>query len=774
MLPNRDIGDVFLRGPWLDKETAVSQYVRPVACRAKSLTPIIVCLLALLLQPETASSQTTGIIQTKPLCFPNFGQFFGPPPFHTTVDEYIEGPDPVLLDNGDIAIFVDAGAGVFGTANTSEAIEALVYPASPASAPRWYPIYATNNWNTNTALKEAEGAYPVVRYFNRAWRTLYTGTLDYGSRAARCADPGQPPVPCSGNYDRTSRIDSLNPLWPPANRNEWWIQPNNVACRNSGVPPADPWGGTTWIQTCPGVGSGFPNALIGFDGNFYVYHADGNYSPCTFVRNQIMLDMTYGLPSCVAGAPGYVSDISTGNDGLYHMLGGPNPQMIGTDGFSEWLSADGLSWYVNPSRAPYTIPCQALGLDANCFVSGGAYLKKKTGRIVEPRLVVSGVGNRRCDIPPCDGHPLANDWRLYYWAEPNAPLPQSWGQTAASCPVPNLVPGGVPNYGGNFDGVGCEYIDGWAWDWYQPLLPVSVDVFADGVKLATISANLYRDSLAHTGDPNFYYGNGYHAFRYTLPSYLLDGNSHTINLRYAGTNQELSNSPRTFSCLAAFQGNHDGSSCYETDGWVWDSRQPHTSITADILVDGNLAQSVNANQFRGDLLNAGIGDGYHGFRWTTPGSVRDGLTHIITVRYGGTTIATSNSPRNLLCSSARFYTITPCRLVDTRNANGPYGGPAIGAQGARTFTLAGTCGIPNSASAVVLNVTVTGSTAGGSFTLYQSDLPVPTASSVAYSSGQTRADFGIFGLDSAGRLNVFCNQPSGTAHVILDATGYFQ
>lgn len=626
--------------------------IHQISRRTKFLRPLIWTLfLASLIHSAAVSAQTSGIISTKPVCFPNYGQQFGPPPFlHSTLDEYIEGPDPVLLDNGDIAIFVDAGAGFIGDPNSSEAIEALVYSFTQSSPPRWYPIYATNNWHTNMTLKEAEGAFPVARYFNGVWRILYTGTLDYGSRAARCADPGQPPVPCTKNYDRSSRIDSSNPLWPPAGRNEWWIQPNDVACRNSGVPPADPWGGTTWIQTCPGGGSGFPEAVIDFEGNFYVYHVDGNYSPCTYVRNRVNLDMTYGPPSCVTGTPGYTSDISRGNDGLYHLLGGSNPYPVGTDGLREWLSADGLSWSLNSNRAPYTVPCQSVGLDSNCFVSGAAYLKDKTGRIIEPRVVVGTVGNRTCGTPPCDGAVVGNDWRLFYWAEPGAPLPASWGQNAASCPVPNLDPGGVPNYGGNFDGVTCEYISGWAWDWYQPLSPVSVDIFADGVKLATVPANLYRGDLASPADSNYYYGTGYHGFQYTLPSYLLDGFSHAISVRYAGTGIEIANSPRTFSCQAAFQGNHDGSSCYETNGWVWNSKQPHTPITADIIVDGNLMQSVNANEFRGDLLNAGIGDGYHAFRWTTPGSVRDGLTHVITVQYGGTAVATSNSPLSLLCS----------------------------------------------------------------------------------------------------------------------------
>lgn len=718
-------------------------------------------LLAALLVPLPGDAQTSGIIQTKPVCFPAYGQVFGAPPFHTIADQYIEGPDPVVLDNGDIAIFVDVGAGVYLAPGSTEALEALVY--SWTLPPRWYPIYSTDNWGTKSAYAEAEGAFPSVRYFNGAWRTMYTSTLDYSLRRARCPDPGQPPVPCTANYDRTGRIDSTNPLWPPAARDQWWLQPATPACQNHGIPPPESaWDDLTWIQTCPNVGSGFPNALKGFDETFWVYHTDGNYTPCTgYVRTPVNTDLTYGLPSCVGGLPSQVFDVSTGDDGYYHLLGsdaGPYPP--GAVGINEWSSTDGVSWSLNVNRAPYTANCAALGLAADCWVSGAAYLKNKFGRIIEPRVAVGTVGN---------GGVLGGHWRLFYWADAGAVLPPSWGLAAASCPVPNLNPGGVPNYGGSFDGVSYAVAAGWAWDWYQPNTPVSVDIFADGMKVATVSANQYRGDLAVPGDVDHYYGNGFHGFQWGLPEYLLDGAQHTISIRYAGTSQELAGSPRTL-----YQGNHDASSCYETSGWVWNAMQPQTPITADLLVDGVFFQSVVANQFRGDLLNAGIGDGRHGFRWATPGSLRDGVSHTVTLRYGGTTQNTSNTPRTLQCAPARFYTIEPCRIVDTRNANGPYGGPAIGAQSARTFTLAGTCGIPSTATAVVLNVTVIGASSGGSFTLYPSALPVPTASSVSFSAGQTRANFGIFGVDSAGQMNVFCGQASGTANVILDAAGYFQ
>src|SRR5262245_3083791 len=42
---------------------------------------------------------------------------------------------------------------------------------------------------------------------------------------------------------------------------------------------------------------------------------------------------------------------------------------------------------------------------------------------------------------------------------------------------------------------------------------------------------------------------------------------------------------------------------------------------------------------------------------------------------------------------SQYFTVTPCRLIDTRNPAGPYGGPALTAGVNRTFTVTGQCGI---------------------------------------------------------------------------------
>ena len=38
-------------------------------------------------------------------------------------------------------------------------------------------------------------------------------------------------------------------------------------------------------------------------------------------------------------------------------------------------------------------------------------------------------------------------------------------------------------------------------------------------------------------------------------------------------------------------------------------------------------------------------------------------------------------------SALAFYTVTPCRIADTRNATGPFGGPSLIGNGTRTFPI---------------------------------------------------------------------------------------
>ena len=137
----------------------------------------------------------------------------------------------------------------------------------------------------------------------------------------------------------------------------------------------------------------------------------------------------------------------------------------------------------------------------------------------------------------------------------------------------------------------------------------------------------------------------------------------------------------------------------------------------------------------------------------------------------------SNNSATLTIPVARtmsFYTVAPCRVVDTRNATGSRGGPALAAGVARAFPISGACGVPATAWAVSVNVTVTQPTAVGNVRLFPASTPQPLVSTLNYATGITRANAAVAALGTAGDLTVLATQASGSVHLILDVNGYFE
>jgi len=122
----------------------------------------------------------------------------------------------------------------------------------------------------------------------------------------------------------------------------------------------------------------------------------------------------------------------------------------------------------------------------------------------------------------------------------------------------------------------------------------------------------------------------------------------------------------------------------------------------------------------------------------------------------------------------RFFTLAPCRLVDTRSAS--LGGPnPLGASSRKDFTITGgTCGVPAGALAVSVNVTVTQTAAAGFVTLFPANRSLPSTSNINFRLGQTTANNAVVRLatDGTGVLAVQNGSP-GSVHFILDVNGYF-
>jgi hypothetical protein len=175
--------------------------------------------------------------------------------------------------------------------------------------------------------------------------------------------------------------------------------------------------------------------------------------------------------------------------------------------------------------------------------------------------------------------------------------------------------------------------------------------------------------------------------------------------------------------------------------------------------------------------SAGSGTSAVTIRQTVSGLVCGGLYHFRAV--ASTTFGTYYGPDQTFatsaCSPAGFYTLSPCRLLDTRDADGPFGGPSLAAGTQRAFTLSGRCGIPAGAQAVAVNVTVVDPTTGpGYLSLYPGGTTLPVASTVNYKAGQARGNSVILPLGSAGDILAWCGQPSGTVDLVVDVNGYFK
>jgi hypothetical protein len=140
---------------------------------------------------------------------------------------------------------------------------------------------------------------------------------------------------------------------------------------------------------------------------------------------------------------------------------------------------------------------------------------------------------------------------------------------------------------------------------------------------------------------------------------------------------------------------------------------------------------------------------------------------------GGPAIADAQGTGRIYNTGA-YFTVTPCRLVDTRNSVGALAGPALSWNAVRTFTLAGACGIPANARALALNVTVTAPTGPGDLRIYPAGVAVPPLASVVnYTAGRTRSNNLTVSVNAAGQIAVRCDQGQGTVHFILDVAGYY-
>src|ERR1700686_1976643 len=124
-------------------------------------------------------------------------------------------------------------------------------------------------------------------------------------------------------------------------------------------------------------------------------------------------------------------------------------------------------------------------------------------------------------------------------------------------------------------------------------------------------------------------------------------------------------------------------------------------------------------------------------------------------------------------AASHFITMVPCRILDTRNPVGPFGGPIMSTGDTRNYNVpAGPCsGIPSNASAYSLNISVTGTAAQGYLTAWPTGSTQPNAATMTwFAASQTLTTAAIVPAGTSSSISIFAG---ASTHIILDINGYF-
>lgn len=136
-------------------------------------------------------------------------------------------------------------------------------------------------------------------------------------------------------------------------------------------------------------------------------------------------------------------------------------------------------------------------------------------------------------------------------------------------------------------------------------------------------------------------------------------------------------------------------------------------------------------------------------------------------------------PATSIPANLDFYTVAPCRLLDTRQASGLFGAPALPPGISRVLRVGGFCGVPTTAKAVAVNVTAFNPPGFGNVRFFPGDeeqvpLSTPTTSTLNFQPGIARANNAILMLSSSGSGTLATQSSIAGVHLVVDVTGYFQ
>jgi hypothetical protein len=130
------------------------------------------------------------------------------------------------------------------------------------------------------------------------------------------------------------------------------------------------------------------------------------------------------------------------------------------------------------------------------------------------------------------------------------------------------------------------------------------------------------------------------------------------------------------------------------------------------------------------------------------------------------------TPSAVATPGSLFHPLPPMRVLDSRPAFkvGAFATPWTGGL-SRDVAVGGLAGVPANADAVVLNVTVTDTTAASFLTLWPAGQAKPNASSLNWAPGDTIPNAVTVKLGTLGKISVYNGY--GNVNIVVDVAGYY-
>lgn len=180
---------------------------------------------------------------------------------------------------------------------------------------------------------------------------------------------------------------------------------------------------------------------------------------------------------------------------------------------------------------------------------------------------------------------------------------------------------------------------------------------------------------------------------------------------------------------------------------VWPAGGPRPGVSSLNFVAGQTIPNLV-------MVEVGAGGRVSTFNWA-------GSTHVLADAVGYYTPS----------GGSTFTPTLSRRLLDTRTGiGGPAG--AVGPGGTRELVVrGGATGIPDDATAIVVNTTATTPTAAGWVTVHPTGGARPNASNLNFVAGLTIPNLVVVGIGAGGRVSFF--NAVGSTHVLADVVGYF-